>query len=161
MSTYRTGNHLGVTIVREGEHGRLFGLDAGPAHDHPDCRWPDERCHGHPDEAAEPDQLVAVVVNGDTALAERICALLNGRNDLQTAMDALVANRNLWQRRALDAGWQSTRDTEVGCTAETRSWDHFTPEQADSYWIRCTLSGPHDEHKDEHTGLTWRSEAKP
>lgn len=41
------------------------------------------------------------------------------------------------------------------CTAETRSWDHFTPEQMDSYWIRCTLQGPHDEHKDEHTGLTW------
>lgn len=43
------------------------------------------------------------------------------------------------------------------CAEETRSWDHFTPEQMDSYWIRCTLSGPHDEHKDENTGLTWRT----
>ncbi|GGN40471.1 hypothetical protein FHR83_007030 [Actinoplanes campanulatus] len=51
--TYRTGNHWGVTIVREGE------------------RTPE----GHITGAAE---LVAVVVNGDQALAERICALLNG-----------------------------------------------------------------------------------
>jgi hypothetical protein len=41
------------------------------------------------------------------------------------------------------------------CQAETRSWDHFTPEQMDSYWIRCTLAGQHDEHEDEHTGLRW------
>lgn len=41
------------------------------------------------------------------------------------------------------------------CREETPSWRHFTPEQMDSYWIRCTLQGPHDEHKDEHTGLTW------
>jgi hypothetical protein len=50
--TYRTGNHWGVTIVRQGvplgENGATVG-----------------------------DQLVAVVVNGDQALAERICALLN------------------------------------------------------------------------------------
>lgn len=45
------------------------------------------------------------------------------------------------------------------CEVETRSWDHFTPEQMDSYWIRCTLSGPHDEHKDENTGLTWTAAA--
>jgi hypothetical protein len=33
----------------------------------------------------------------------------------------------------------------------------------DSYWIRCTLQGTHDEHKDEHTGLTWKTiaEEKP
>jgi hypothetical protein len=50
--TYRTGNHWGVTIVREGvplgENGATVG-----------------------------DQLIAVVVNGDQALAERIVALLN------------------------------------------------------------------------------------
>lgn len=50
--TYRVGNHWGVTIVREGERtpeGHIVGAD----------------------------QLVAVVVNGDQELAERICALLN------------------------------------------------------------------------------------
>lgn len=41
------------------------------------------------------------------------------------------------------------------CQAETRSWDHFKPEQMDSYWIRCTARGPHSRHKDGHTGLTW------
>jgi hypothetical protein len=52
MDTYRTGNHWGVTIVRQGE------------------RTPEGHIVG-------PDELVAVVVNGDQALAERIVALLN------------------------------------------------------------------------------------
>lgn len=61
MTTYRTVvsdqlGHWGVTIVREPNHGG-------------DCF---ETCNGHTDA-----QLVAVVVNGDQALAERICALLN------------------------------------------------------------------------------------
>lgn len=76
--TYRTGNHWGVTIVREGQPGYLFGLDVGPEGKHgPACRWPVETCVGHPAGPLADDQLVAVVVNGDTALAERICALLN------------------------------------------------------------------------------------
>lgn len=50
--TYRTDNHWGVTIVREGD------------------RTPEGHITG-------PDELVAVVVNGDQALAERICALLD------------------------------------------------------------------------------------
>lgn len=54
MTTYRTGNHWGVTIVREGVEPSV-----GNGYRRPD------------------DQLVAVVVNGDTALAERICLLLN------------------------------------------------------------------------------------
>jgi hypothetical protein len=67
--TYRTGNHWGVTIVREGQvaHawrpfnvGNTVCAEAGCAYDE------DE----HPG-------LVAVVVNGGQALAERICALLN------------------------------------------------------------------------------------
>lgn len=53
MSEYRTGNCWGVTIVREG---------TGPTD-------PQGRRTG--------DELVAVVVNGDAALARRICELLN------------------------------------------------------------------------------------
>lgn len=80
MTTYRTGSHWGVTIVREGaDAAHLFGLDAGPQGKHgPACHWPAETCTGHPSGALADDQLVAVVVNGDRALAERICALLNG-----------------------------------------------------------------------------------
>lgn len=51
--TYRPGNHWGVTIVREGHHaaaGQCWGVE---------------------------DELVAVVVSGDSKLAERICRLLN------------------------------------------------------------------------------------
>ena len=54
--TYRTGNHWGVTIVREGSPGATYGEPGGD---------PGE------------DELVAVVVNGDQALAQRICRLLN------------------------------------------------------------------------------------
>lgn len=43
------------------------------------------------------------------------------------------------------------------CTAETWSWEHFNQDQVDGYWIRCTLKGPHGEHEDEHTGLTWKT----
>jgi hypothetical protein len=53
VSKYRVGSHWGVTIVREGS-------DWVPGNPHP-----------------ADDQLVAVVVNGDRELAERICALLN------------------------------------------------------------------------------------
>lgn len=73
MTTYRTGNHWGITIVREGDvltQGRME--PTGPV-------LPPRRVG---------DQLVAVIVNGDQELAERICALLNGRNDLQAAQDA-------------------------------------------------------------------------
>ncbi len=41
------------------------------------------------------------------------------------------------------------------CTAETWSWNHFTPDQVDPYWIRCTLASEHDLHQDGNTGLTW------
>jgi hypothetical protein len=54
MSTYRTGNHWGVTIVATADAPWPVGME-------------------HPD-----DRLVAVVVNGDRELADRICALLNG-----------------------------------------------------------------------------------
>lgn len=47
--------------------------------------------------------------------------------------------------------------TDAACEEETHSWWHFNSDQLDSYWIRCTLIGSHDEHKDENTGLTWKS----
>jgi len=54
--TYRTGNHHGVTIVSEGDGARC-GREGH------DC------ARGH---------LVAVVIEGGLAMAERICMLLNG-----------------------------------------------------------------------------------
>lgn len=55
-----------------------------------------------------------------------------------------------------EAGLLSSPDDDLEqCQAETRSWDHFRPEQIDSYWIRCTEFGQHDRHKDSHTGLSW------
>lgn len=46
------------------------------------------------------------------------------------------------------------------CTAEIHSWSKqafHRNRDIDSYWIRCTLLGKHDEHEDSNTGLTWRS----
>lgn len=45
------------------------------------------------------------------------------------------------------------------CDAETWSWDHYTHRAVDPYWIRCTQLGPHDEHEDANTGLTWKETA--
>lgn len=90
MSTYRTGNHWGVTIVREGE------------------RTPERHITGA-------DQLVAVVVNGDHALAERICALLN-RDERETrrkptdcprcGSDKPCPPNDVCPRCAVEMGWE-------------------------------------------------------
>jgi hypothetical protein len=67
--TYRTGNHWGVTIVRDIDSTEPCGHSGpeDPGHD---------RCA----------QLVAVVVNGDQTLAERICALLNQADGVWTTL---------------------------------------------------------------------------
>jgi hypothetical protein len=81
MTTYRTGNHWGVTIVREGDvrvQGRLS----------PDGPVVPPHTIG--------DQLVAVVVNGDQALAERICALLNGDSEVRTRLRELTDPDPCW-----------------------------------------------------------------
>ena len=86
MTTYRTGNHWGVTIVREGDvftQGRME--PNGPVQ-------PPRRVG---------DQLVAVVVNGDQDLAQDICFRLNSVtpdvDHTNGAREALA-----WVRRALD-----------------------------------------------------------
>jgi hypothetical protein len=71
-------------------------------------------------------------------------------DELNALRDELIALR----AAAVDACPQQ-------CQEETYSWQHFTPEQVDAYWIRCTLQGEHAEHEDEHTGLTWVSPATP
>jgi hypothetical protein len=62
VTTYRTGNHWGVTIVREGDADAICA---------------DDRCPDRGDHLShDGDQLVAVVTNGDKALARRIAWLL-------------------------------------------------------------------------------------
>jgi hypothetical protein len=68
MSEYRTGNHWGVTVVREGTQP----IDAS----------------GHRPDA----ELVAVVTNGDRDLAERICALLNASD--RSLVDSVATTGN-------------------------------------------------------------------
>lgn len=118
--------------------------------------------------------MTAVPINrGTDPLSQRVYALIfNGvsrgrlgfislseREQIAEAVYAELREGGLEIRIA--DGLEVLRDVNArladGCTAETRSWDHFTPEQMDSYWIRCTLADPHDEHEDENTGLTWRT----
>jgi hypothetical protein len=45
--------------------------------------------------------------------------------------------------------------SNVTCDAETWAPDHYG-QAVDPYWIRCGLSGRHDEHGDPgNTGCTW------
>jgi hypothetical protein len=85
VTTYRTGNHWGVTIVAEPDTDTAYCCDRG---DHP----------GHTGA-----RLVAVVTNGDRALAERICALLNGETAVVTALDRRASGlRTAYRDRATD-----------------------------------------------------------
>lgn len=92
MSTFRTGNHWGVTIVREGDDdpcpASVDGRCAESGEIHPKCK-PGQCRYDQTD--ARRGQLVAVVVNGDRDLAERICALLNADSDRDPDMDAMIA----------------------------------------------------------------------
>jgi hypothetical protein len=67
--TYRTGNHWGVTIVRDIDSTEPCGHSGPEDPGHDLCA-----------------QLVAVVVNGDQTLAERICALLNQADGVWTTL---------------------------------------------------------------------------
>lgn len=66
------------------------------------------------------------------------------------------------QAKALaDAGLlRETTASAEPCDAETWSMDHYRDGQVDRYWIRCTQLGPHTEHEDSNTGLTWPREAE-
>lgn len=102
MSTYRTGNHWGVTIVREGDDvvhliadGQATTTCCGKA-PFELARRDGHRLTVEASAATCPrrqgDQLVAVVVNGDQELAERICTLLNAddaqNRDMRQSMNA-------------------------------------------------------------------------
>lgn len=60
--------------------------------------------------------------------------------------------------------WGHVDDLEPApepCTEETFSRWHYRPEQIDPYWVRCTLTGPHDAHKNGELGLTWPRDPAP
>lgn len=104
--TYRTGID-GVTIVAEG-----------------DTRGGDD---------SRPDQLAAVVVNGDQALAERICSLLNDAHtpDVDLARGATEALAHV--RRVLDGWIEGAKANHEGLghrdeRAGEECWTQFHPD---------------------------------
>jgi hypothetical protein len=85
MTTYRTGNHWGVTIVREGDPAESVHLIRDGDATAQCCGKTPFELPGTDRLTTDPglvaclspaSQLVAVVVNGDQALAERIAWLL-------------------------------------------------------------------------------------
>ncbi len=44
---------------------------------------------------------------------------------------------------------------EGPCSDGMSSWDYFTPDQVDLYWMTCDLEGPHEVHENSHTGARW------
>ena len=45
----------------------------------------------------------------------------------------------------------------VECDDEINSWDVFTPNQIDYYWLQCNLEQDHEGlHKNSETGGTWQ-----
>lgn len=42
------------------------------------------------------------------------------------------------------------------CDEEIHSWRLFNSEQVDSYYMRCHLLGPHEEHENSETGAKWK-----
>src|SRR3546814_16107517 len=52
--------------------------------------------------------------------------------------------------------WTDDEIDATPCDSEKHSWDYYRPGQVDSYWMRCHLVGPHDEHENSETGATWR-----
>jgi hypothetical protein len=49
-------------------------------------------------------------------------------------------------------------DSAEPCTSEVWSMDYYRDGQVDPYWIRCNAIGPHVEHEDANTGLTWTTD---
>ncbi len=60
----------------------------------------------------------------------------------------------------IEVAMQSRTESGSGnpCQEKTHSWNHYKPEQIDSYEIHCDLYGKHhDEHHNSETGLSWKS----
>jgi hypothetical protein len=51
--------------------------------------------------------------------------------------------------------WVEDGSSDAPCDAEIHSWQVFTPDQTDSYWMRCDLVGPHTRHENSETGAHW------
>lgn len=102
MSTYRTGTEsdsplpsiIRTEIVKDG------GVFSSAAH-------------------AE-HQLVAVVVNGDQDLAERICTLLNGESTDERYERLMAANRKLVARLQALEDIEDERDRALGQLEDAR-----------------------------------------
>lgn len=108
MSTYRTEH--GVTIVRE---GRVYP------------RWV-----GSEPQEAEPDEdeLIAVVVNGEEGMAERISGLLSGTTHEEWRVTGT------WEGQNIDVSWSPKNADEP--EADARSYV-----RARTYASRMSKSG--------------------
>lgn len=76
---------------------------------------------------------------------------------LQIAGRQAIALRHA--KRVIEAGLlREETDSAEPCTSEVWSMDYYRDGQVDPYWIRCNAIGPHVEHEDANTGLTWTTD---
>lgn len=52
-------------------------------------------------------------------------------------------------------GFRSDPADHEPCDEEKWSWDLFSTEAVDPYWMRCHLVGPHETHENSETGAKW------
>lgn len=83
------------------------------------------------------DAIVAVVVNGDQALAERICALLNGGEQPEAASDVTTTPYRIYSRwwhagdRSNRAVWSAIQDAyALGLASDAPSAPAISPQAA-------------------------------
>jgi len=93
----------------------------------------------------------------------RVLALAAGEDPIRLVN--LGQNSAVWkicsaQADALaEAGLlREAADSAEPCTSEVWSMDYYRDGQVDPYWIRCNAIGPHTEHEDANTGLTWTTD---
>lgn len=51
--------------------------------------------------------------------------------------------------------WVEDATSDQPCDEEVYSWQVFSSEAVDPYWIRCDLRGPHSGHQNGETGAHW------
>jgi hypothetical protein len=106
--------------------------------------------------AKDKNQTVTSLVKKDDRYEFYISDVLSGgsygevdRKHLKDLFNVLGNELNAWNE-----------PEPANCTAEMWSWNYFQPAQIDAYYMRCHLSGDHDEHENSETGAKWRDKAE-
>ena len=103
------------------------------------------------------DRWLAAYQDADGARREELFSLMPA--SLQWAVHEVERRGVVLLRAALDEMGISCRPRtdHDECREELHSWAYFNQNQVDSYWMRCHLLGPHEEHENSETGARWKT----